>query len=324
MKANTTESLNQITERVSQRDILERYFGIYNLPVLVSSPLRPDRHPSFWIYAKDNNKVKWIDYGTGEKGDVYTLMERYYNLSFKEVVMKVGSEMVPAGVTIEACGARKRKHSTHDLQVKVRDWEEHDLRYWESYGISLPWLRYAEVYPISHKIVYKEDQRYVFHAAKYAYAFVERKEGKVSIKVYQPLSTLYKWSNSNDGSVVGLWTKIPQGGNILVVCSSLKDALCLWANTGIPALYLQSESMSISPIARKVLESRFKRICICFDNDVTGLKKGESLSKATGYENIVIPQFDGGKDISDAFKAMGKERFVEFIKPLFDGKQKSS
>ena len=128
------------------------------------------------------------------------------------------------------------------------------------YGVTPKALKYAEVYPISHKIVYKRINdadrpvKYIFPADKYAYCFVERKEGKVTLKVYQPLSKEYKWSNKNDGSVVGLWTKIPKKGDKLVICSSLKDALCLWSNIHLPCVYVQSETTGMSETAQKVLK----------------------------------------------------------------------
>ena len=199
----------------------------------------------------------------------------------------------------------------------MREWQEHDIAYWESYGISLPWLKYAEVYPISHKIVYKDNERYVFPAAKYAYCFVERKEDKVTLKVYQPFSKNHKWSNKNDASVVGLWTKVPEKGQKLCVCSSLKDALCLWANVGIPAIYVQSETTTMSETAQKVLRERYEELYVCFDNDAPGIIDAENFSLQTGFQNIVLPPFEGGKDISDLFKARGKEEFIKIVKPLF-------
>lgn len=320
-------------ERVPQSDILAHYFGITSLPVLINSPFRTDKHPSFSIYSPDGKRVKFIDYATGEKGDIYSLLQKNFNLSFPEVVRMIGRNKsfkntpkevefkasLPKGEKISSCIT-----STSSIKVKVRQWQKHDIQYWESFGISLPWLRYAEVYPISHKIIYKNNERYVFPAAKYAYAFVERKEEKVTLKVYQPYSRQYKWSNKNDASVVGLWTKIPRKGDKLVICSSLKDALCLWANIGIPCIYMQSETTMMSSTAQKVLKTRFKHIYVCFDNDAPGIEDGKNFSSSTGFHNVVLPAFEGGKDISDFYKNYGKEKFIQTIKPLFeDGEQES-
>ena len=324
MKANSSESVKEIMERVSHADILSHYFNIDSLPVLINSPLRRDRHPSFCLYSPDGVKVKYIDYATGEHGDIYNLMQHYFHLSFSDMIRKIGRDKElwkKTQVSIVCTPHYEKRFSSKDpsdIKVKVRDWEKHDIEYWESYGITLPWLKYAEVYPISHKIVYKNNERYVFPAAKYAYCFIERKEGNVTLKVYQPFSKLYKWSNKNDGSVVGLWTKIPEKGDKLVVCSSLKDALCLWSNIRIPCIYVQSETTGMSDTAQNILKSRYKHIYVCFDNDEPGLRDAENFASLTGFQNVVLPPFEGGKDISDFYKLKGKEAFIETIKPLFE------
>jgi hypothetical protein len=321
MKARNSEreSVNEVKQRVSQTALLQRYLGVESLPALICSPLRADRHPSFFIYSPDGNKVLYQDYATGDHGDIFDLLKIRLNLSFAELIHEITRDKQLGNISISTINKRYNKpHTPVDIKVKIRGWEQRDIDYWKSYGISLKWLQYAEVYPISHKIIYKDGQRYAFHAAKLAYAFVERKEDKVSIKVYQPLSKRFKWTSSNNGSVIGLWTKLPQRGNKVVICSSLKDALCLWANTGIPAIYLQSETTTMSATAQSVLKSKFKRIYICFDNDPPGLADARSLSSTTGFHNVILPQFPQGKDISDLYKALGKEEFLKIINPLFN------
>ena len=310
-------------ERVSQLDILAHYFSITTLPILINSPLREDKHPSFFLFSPDGKKVLYIDYANGEKGDIYNLMQKFFGLSFAEVIRKVGKEEhfhngIKTDFKVTPSGKNFSRTHHSDIHVKVRGWEKHDIEYWNTYGISQQMLKYAEVYPISHKIIYKDGERYVFPAAKYAYCFVERKEGNITIKVYQPFSKQYKWSNSNDGSVVGLWTKIPEKGDRLVICSSLKDALCLWQNMRIPCIYVQSETTGLSNTAQEELRKRFRRIYILFDNDPPGLRDADTLSKVTGFKNIILPPFEGGKDISDAYKVLGKEGFINMIKPLFE------
>lgn len=323
VRPSECESVSDVMNRVSNADLLSHYLGIDSLPVLINSPLRNDSHPSFFIYSPDGNKVLYRDYATGDRGDIYTLLKNKMNLSFSELLHKISSEeKLSSSSLVSNSPSRTKKFlkSNRELRVRIREWKDYDIAYWESYGISLPWLRYAEVYPISHKIIYKDGQRYVFHAAKYCYVFVERKEEKVSLKVYSPFAEnkRFKWDNSNDGSVVGLWTKVPKTGNQIVICSSLKDALCLWANIGIPAIYVQSETTGLSKTAQEVLKSRYKNIYICFDNDTPGLMDGEELALNTGFRNIVLPDFEGGKDISDLYKAKGKEEFIKIVKPLFE------
>lgn len=320
VRPSSTESMPEIVKRVSRIDLLSHFLGINSLPALINSPLRnDDNNPSFFIFSPDGNNVFYRDYATGDTGDIYDLLQAVEHKSFSELIGIIVNEKKFQKTDFHNISSQGKcaKKASVDIKVKTRDWKEYDIEYWKSYGISLQWLKYAEVYPISHKIIYKEGNRYVFPAAKYAYVFVERKENNVSLKVYQPLNKKFKWATTNDGSVVGLWAKIPKTGDKLCICSSLKDALCLWANTGIPAIYVQSETTGLSSTAQEVLKSRFKHIYICFDNDNAGLLDGESLSSKTGFQNVVLPDFKGGKDISDFYKLYGKEEFIKTIKPLF-------
>jgi hypothetical protein len=210
--------------------------------------------------------------------------------------------------------------SNSRLECKIRNWEKHDIDYWKSYGINYKWLQYAEVFPISHKIIVKDGKKCIFKADKYAYAFVEHKENNITLKIYQPFNKNgYKWNNKHDMSVISLWTKIPKKGDNVCICSSLKDALCLWSNVGIPAIAVQGEGYSMSITAQNELKKRFKNIYVLFDNDEAGIKNGIRLSKETGFKNIVLPNIDNAKDISDLYKYLSdKEKFINIIKKLFN------
>lgn len=331
-KGNNSVSLEDILSKVTEADILSYYLGVTEVPCIINSPLRRDRRPSFGLYSPDGKRIYYTDLSTRDRGGLFDLLGNMWGCSYKEVLARINEDISrfsgSASIhTYTPCTVRS--HSTYnkdtDLQCKVRDWRDYDIEYWASYGIGLEWLKYAEVYPISHKIVIKGGQRYVFVADKYAYAYVEHKEGKVTLKIYQPFNRNgYKWSNKHDNSVVSLWTKVPEYGEQVCICSSLKDALCLWANTGIPSLAIQGEGYRMSGTAINELKRRYKQVFICLDNDEPGLKDAQKLSEETGFINVVLPPFDGGKDISDLFKAKGKEEFLRIIKPLFNSSRQES
>lgn len=308
---------------LSEADIAAYYLNIKAIPCLISSPLRQDKKPSFALYSPNGTEINYMDFSNREGGTIWTLLMKMWNCDYYEAKRKVfndlGNKSLGTSIGVGNYSNRSVKVNAYlDLQCRVREWKDYDLEYWGSYGISLKWLKYADVYPISHKIVIKDDKSYAFGADKYAYAYVEFKEGKTTLKIYQPFNTSgYKWSNRHDKSVISLWTKVPKTGDKLCICSSLKDALCLWANTGIPSLAVQGEGYKISDTAINDLKIRYKNIYICFDNDAPGLKDAKKLSEDTGFINVVLPSFEGGKDISDLYKIKGKQRFDEIIKPLF-------
>lgn len=316
-----TVELDDILKITTEAAIAGKYLGISNIPCVIKSPIRADNNPSFAIYSPDGTKVRYIDFATKETGGIFDLLCKMWNENFTDTLVRIYNDN--GGNKVEINTTNKSKVSINkipiDMRCKVREWRDYDLEYWKSFGITLDWLNYANIYPISHKIIIKGNKRHIFGADKYAYAFVEFKEGKTTLKIYQPFNNKgFKWANCHDKTVISLWTKVPEHGDKICICASLKDALCLWANTGVPALALQGEGYPISNTAINELKRRYNKIYILFDNDKAGLEDGKKLAKETGFINIVLPIEYGEKDISDYYKSLqNKESFKNNILKLF-------
>ena len=316
--------LEDIYSKVSDLDILHHYFGITHVPCIIKSPFRVDNNPSLSFYSKDGIEVLWTDFSTKKGGNVIHLMSTYWGESYADAVKHLWEDLPNiTNISGHTQLSKVRKYIVRKtntiLKCKVREWKKHDLEYWNSFGISKEWLKYADVYPISHKIIIKGDNKFVFSADKYAYAYVEFKDNKTTLKIYQPFNDKgFKWSNNHDRSVISLWTKVPKKGHSICICSSLKDALCLWANVGIPAIAVQGEGYSMSDTAVSELRKRYKNVYILFDNDEAGLIDGEKLSESTGFTNVVLPKINDTKDVSDLYKSLeNKSDFKEIILKLF-------
>ena len=320
-------TLEDVLARTTEFDILYHYFNVSELPTIIHSPLRQDNRPSFGLYTLDGKRVHYTDLATKDRGGLFDLLMKYWGESYKDMLNHLWKDLPNfsnANVQFNSMKSERTyqyqslKSRNIDLQCKVREWRDYDIEYWASYGISLEWLKYADIYPISHKIVIRDGQRYVFGADKYAYAYVERKEGKVTLKIYQPFNKGgYKWSNRHDRSVISLWTKVPEYGDKICICSSMKDALCLWANTGIPALAIQGESYGMSDTAVGELKRRYKEVFIALDGDKAGVEDSIKLQKETAFKIIDCPLIDKAKDWSDIYYFYGKEALLkEFKKAL--------
>ena len=324
---NFSGTLDDVHRVTTQAQITSYYLGVKDIPCIICSPIRRDEKPSMGIYSPNGTDVNFIDFGTGERGSIYTLLRKMWNTSFADTLKKICADFTrfstSASVKASIPSCRIVGNPDHsrsvDMQCKIREWRDYDIKYWESYGVPLKWLKYADVYPISHKIIIKNGNSYVFGADKYAYAYVEFKEGKTTLKIYQPYNKSgFKWANKHDKSVISLWTKVPEYGDRICICSSLKDALCLWANTGIPALAIQGEGYSMSNTAVSELKRRYKEVYILLDNDEAGVQDALKLSESTGFTNIVLPKEYGAKDVSDLYLLLqDKERFKNIILGLF-------
>ena len=324
-------TLDDVLRVASEAQIVSYYLGILKVPCIINSPLRQDRHPSFGLYSPNGTEINYIDFSTRDSGTIFTLLKNMWNLDYPEVFKRICQDFSKFNskatvIKSSKCDITSQGSSSSiDMKCKVREWKDYDLEYWASYGITLPWLKYANVYPISHKIIVKDGKEFVFGADKYAYAYVEFKEGKTTLKIYQPFNKRgFKWANKHDRSVISLWTKVPKTGDKIVVCSSLKDALCLWANTSIPAIAIQGEGYGISNTAINELKRRYKEVYILLDNDEAGLRDGEKLSASTGFINLVLPNINGAKDVSDLYKSLeNKKRFKDIILNLFNNHQQN-
>lgn len=330
-KGKNTITLDEILNKVSEFQILTYYFNITQLPCVINSPLRVDRNPSFGLFVNEKGAVNYKDFKTKEFGGLFNLLMQYWKLDFQDTLAKIYEDLskfqnsnADREFKIKTGSRKKSKHvysSTTDLQCKTRDWKQFDLDFWAKYGISKAWLDFGKIYPITHLIITKNKKTFIIPADKYAYAYIELKDQIPSIKVYQPYSSTHKWLNKHDASVWDLWEQLPESGEILIITSSRKDALCLWENTGIPSCSLQAESYIPKKHVVQQLKDRFKKIFVLYDNDFDkeenyGRELGKEIAQEFDLIQIEIPEKYKSKDPSDLFKNHNKKTLIEVIDNL--------
>jgi len=314
---------------IPEIDILNFYLGINEIPCLINSPLRVDNNPSFGINTTDGIKLHFKDFSTQEAGGTFDLLMKYFQLSFNELLEKIYQDMSPgytqngSFIVPHRTKGKISYNSNTELKCKTRDWKDYDIAYWESYGISLPWLQFGNVYPISHTIIHNidTDQTYTFAAEKYAYVYVEFKDDVESLKTYQPFSQKRKWVNKHDSSVWDLWQQLPESGETLIITSSRKDALCIWENASIPACSLQAESYLPKEHVVEELKNRFTNVYILYDNDFDkkenwGEHLGAKMSEKYGLTQLHLPIELKAKDVSDLCKMYGRNTVNKTINLL--------
>lgn len=323
-RCNRSVGLDVLLGKTSEFDIMRFYLNIDVLPALINSPLRQDRNASVSIFSPDGVKVFYKDFGTGEHGSIFDLLGRMWNRTFSETITKIWDDIDKVKHNRINLNRTRRgviHKSNSILEVRTRQWFDYDIEYWNSYGISREWLEFGDVYPISHILITRDNITKVIPAEKLAYVYVERKDGKVSLKVYQPKSQRLKWLSKHDSSVWDLWSRLPDRGDTLFITSSRKDALCLWENTGIPSVSLQGEGYVPKEKVINQLKQRFCRVIIFFDNDYDkdenhGHIYASRLSGMFDLDMVEIPSEYKSKDPSDLFKNHGAETFRRVIKEL--------
>ena len=327
-KGTDTIVIEDVRRVTTDYEVVNKYLGISVVPSNINSILREDKNPSLCIFPyKDSLFFK--DFGTNQSGNIYQLLSLYWNIPLNQVYRKIYNDFT--SVNYKSCCCKNKisktiikKKSNIDIKVKIREWKPWDIEYWSSYGINKQWLNYCDIFPISHIfLIHQNGEQIVISADKYAYVYIERKDNKVSLKIYQPYSTNFKWMSKHDASVWDLWTKIPEKGDKLIITSSRKDALCLWANTGIPSLSLQGEGYIPKEKVINQLKDRYKKIYVFYDNDFknevnNGRNYGKAIADKFDLQQIEIPTEYKSKDPSDLYKNWGKEVFLNVINSLIN------
>lgn len=316
-KARLSISRSDIS--MSEVDIASIYLGIQKLPCLINNPLRDDKNPSLGVFTKDMVSVGFKDFATGKSYTLFNFLSELWGCSRYDVLERLYKDT--QGTTkLKATKIKKVKYShLTDLKVKVRDWEDWDIEYWNNYGIEFNFLKQSNTYPIEYIILQYGENSLISKADKYAYVYVEFKDGNTSLKVYQPYASREnKFKNNHNNSVWDLWDKLPEKGDKLIITSSKKDSMCVWSNTGIPCTNMQSESVMPKESVIAELKSRFKDIYVLYDNDYTkvgnpGQTYALKICNEFDLKNIKIPDEYESKDPSDLYKNHGKEIFNEIL-----------
>ena len=317
---------------LSDSDILKRYIGIDKLPCKISSPLREDDdNPSFSFFQR-GQEVFWKDFGTGCAGTLVGLLSKMWGVNYSETLLKLKMDCDNAIPKIDLVRRYKGKvhlTSSSSISIKTREWRDYDNEFWQSFNISPRFARWCNVFPISHAFFTRKDKEtgnedvICVPMDKYAYAYVEWKDGKESIKLYQPFSKSMKWLSKHDSSVWDLWRHAfwyaeNKSDEAVIITSSRKDAMCLWNTLHIPAMSLQGEGYIPKPQVMKQVFERFKKVYIWYDNDFkhTDDNPGQDNAKKLvelypELINICIPSDYQCKDPSDLVKSLGTEKLEE-------------
>lgn len=316
---------------ISDKDIISRYLGIYDIPCCIQSPLREDDiRPSFSLIEK-GDVVIWKDFGTGQGGNAVSLMAKLWNVSYSEALLKIKLDTenrIPRVSLIRKYSGKLHVTNNSTIKVKTRDWKDWDIEYWKSFGISPRFAKWCNVYPISHAFFSHEEKdtgkviTVTIPMDKYAYAYFEWKDGKESIKLYQPFSQTMKWVSKHDASVWDLWKQAflfaeRKSCEDLIITSSRKDAMCLWNNLGVPAMSLQGEGYLPKPQVMEQVLNTFKNVYLWYDNDYSHAEDNPGQDNAKklialypSLHNISIPSKLKSKDPSDLYKNHGRGELI--------------
>lgn len=304
-----------LLEHNNEETYMAYYLGIPIKKGLFVSPLRVDRKPTCSFYR--GRQLYFKDFATGECLSFENVVMKKYGCNYHEALKIIATDFgiidgsKPKVVPIQPIFKKEKKTI---IQIEAKSFTKEELEWWEQFGITKNILTKYRVY--SCKTVFlngRIESIYDSKCPSYGYYF-GNEEGRELWKIYYPYRKNFRFIGNIKTTTIQGYNQLPKKSKLLVITKSLKDCMVLY-NLGIAAIAPQSETQFIEDNVLEVLKKRFKHIVLLFDNDPTGLEFTNKIKRKYKWITpMIIPLKYKAKDISDFYKAYGRDRTIELIK----------
>lgn len=274
-----------------------------------------ERTPSFVLYC-NTSEYLFNDFSTGKKGNFIKLVAELNGIEYYEAIFKIIEDY--NNFLLQNDGQYSvngfKKQSKYEIvEYNSRSWNNLDAQFWTQFGIDSGTLNKFNVVPLENYVMEKKTDDHVDNLiikGHYIYGYL--REDKTLYKIYQPKvrdHKFFKIKNYVQGTDQLEFSK-PN----LVICSSLKDAMCLTKfGYNVEVVAPDSENTAIRREVIDIYKIKYKNICTLFDNDEAGIK---AMQKYKDNFGILPVHLKLEKDLSDSVKEYGIEKVRKFLHPL--------
>jgi hypothetical protein len=308
--------VSDIVKSIPSDDIWKCYIGDFRVGKVYNSPLREDKTPSFGLFrSHSDGALLYKDLATGASGNIFSFIKEYKKLStMKEVYDDILSNLNKGSISISDNKDVYKKSRGINISVKRKHFESHDILLWKQFNIDLDILKKFKVNAITNYIVdnkilatYSDDN------PMYSYKVFDK------FKIYRPLAPkTNKWRGNLSNLDIQGFEQLPKNGGLLFITKSLKDVMTL-DSLGYAAIAPASETSIIPDVVIKNVKSRFKRIIIFYDRDMTGMTFTRKIVNKYRFEFAFINKKYKCKDISDFVKKYGVEDTKKLLLKITKG-----
>lgn len=312
-----------ILDRISEEELWSKYFNV-DFTRNFKSPLRNDKKETCWMWQREDGSW-WMKDGNGSFcGSVFTALMEHTRLDYHSVLDKIVTELNLHGSPSNNLYSNRSSDpiikQKRVIRIKSREWEDYDIEYWNSHGITRKEADFFHIIPVSHvwlnnKITGELEIKVLSNKLNPVYAY---RLDVGSYKIYLPKGGDFRFICNTD--IWNGWRQLPTTGDLVVIQKSLKD-IALLKRLGIPSTGPQSEGHDLPEDKMKELKSRFKRVIIWFDNDYSkddnvGRRNAMKQAQKHNVEWVEIPDQYQAKDPTDYIKNVGFEEGIKLIKQL--------
>jgi len=282
--------------------------------VKMHSVFNKEKTPSMHVYLNENkNEYRFKCFSSGKGGNIVELVKELHNLDDTKAIAKIISDYNEFVITK---GEFKIQNFKTGNRYKVTDytlrqWYTNDAEYWMPYGIGSKQLEEYNIKPLKKYVMTKgEDSLIVSHDTMYGYF----KSDGTLYKIYSPKIKKKKFIKVKD-HLQGI-DQLKYDKPYLVICSSLKDALCFnLLGFNVEVIAPDSENSIIKSSLINLFKDRYEKIITLFDNDEAGRR---SIAKYQDIYNIPGTYLPLEKDVADAVVVHGLKKVKEAMIPILE------
>lgn len=319
-----------ILNTVSEEEIFRHFFGEFKLRTLYKSPLRQEKNASFNIY-KSATGLRYKDFG-GDQGDVFDFIMKKEGVNFTGALNLI-TNAFNLGRERPIKRALKFRSSAPMIDIAVRKrivWQEkpfpeygEQISFWEKYGITIDLLKEYNTYNVEWCKFLSNKLKPVTRTAKpffpiYVYKYDDDPEVLRFYEPKQPKGALKFYGNTRMYDIFGLnqiKEKVPLAGLV----AGQKDAMSVYANTGIRCISLNSETTSLSDDIYQQMLEKADRWFVLYDNDRTGMEEMKKIYKTHKLDIVDISKITPLNDSSLYFENIIKnEEEQKLTKLIYD------
>jgi hypothetical protein len=281
-----------------------------------------EKTPSMCLYVDnayniDGTKTQqyvYKDFSTGKFGNKIHLIMYLFSLNFANSIEKIINDYnnFLQSESFENIVLKKQNKWKVDY-VNVRAWNKSDANFWISFNIGSSVLNKYNVKPLEYYNLILEEENKIDKlkiSGPNMYGYFNKNDELY--KIYRPYNDKHKFYKVM--SYIQGIDQISEKNPFLVICSSLKDAMCLESiGYNVDVIAPDSENTIIKPYVIENLKEKYKKIITLFDDDDAGLNAVKKYKALYDINGIVSPLC---KDISDAVRTHSVNKLHEVLKPL--------
>lgn len=305
---------------INQESIIVHYTGIdITSKRLFLSPFRSDKKVTCGLYKSKNGTLYIHDFATNEHINCFEVVMRLFNINYYQALEIIAQDFglikghTPVKKSPIIVPEIKETESSR-IQVQIKRFSEEELKWWESFGITLKLLKKYNVFSIQH--VFLNGELKFSSSSKnpiYGYYFGHDKNGEEKWKIYFPMRQEFRFLNNISKKILQGYKQLPKTGDYLCITKSMKDCIAL-NRLGIAAVSPNSETLFINDKKLQEFKQRFKHIIVLYDNDRPGKYNMAKIRREYPELNYYFLPNYLEKDVTDTIKRIGFEKMKELVK----------